>query len=127
MDKWVDQVPTVYGWQWNTATVVTDGFDDCAALSWVVLPIEMPSNSSPYQTMLFHHGEFVGTATEKAYGFSPRVERRDDATIAVTYTYMKDGEATAFASGRTTATFTWDDAQNAVVMSGQTPDDVGGG
>lgn len=126
-EKWVGQVPTENGWAWNTDYAYVDGYDPCAALSWIVLPIEGGTSSSPYQIMLFHKGEFLGTATAKAYGFSPEITRVDDATLAVTYRFAHPGDTNANPTGRAEATFTWDAAQNKVVMSGQTPDDVRNG
>lgn len=106
---------------WSPEYASTDTYDQCAALSWIVLPIEMGTVSSPNQILLFHHGEYVGTATEQAYGFWPDVVRVDDATINVTFRWPLDGESNAEASGTSVATFAWDDASGAVVMSGELP------
>ena len=47
----------------------TRNFDACTMLSWITLSVEGATGSSPVQIMPFHYGEYIGTATEKAYGF----------------------------------------------------------
>ena len=109
------------GWPWDAQWADVSGFDPCAALSWAVVPIEGGTASSPYHIMLFHQGEYLGTATARAYGFSPKVNRTDDATLAVTYTYELPGDSVALASGRAYATFRWDEGQQRVIMTGDVP------
>lgn len=121
VQRWVGQVPTHNGWPWDTNYASTDGYDPCQPLSWIVLPIEGGTSSSPYQIMLFHQGQYLGTATSEAYGFSPDVQRLDDASIQVTWRWPQEGESNAAASGRTTAQFRWDDARDKVVMTGDVP------
>ncbi|WP_246821127.1 LppP/LprE family lipoprotein [Corynebacterium sp. HMSC27B11] len=108
-------------WTWNTSHAGTDLYDPCAALSPIVLTIDMATASSPYHIMLFHKGEYLGTATAEPQGFSPAVKQVDDQTIAVTYFYTKPGEANAMRSGEAHATFTWDPAQKKVIMDGNLP------
>lgn len=96
-------------------------YDPCAELSWAVVGIQGGTASSPYQIMLFHRGEYLGTATKHAYGFAPKVERVSDGEIAVTYRWPKDGESNAEASNTATAHFAWDKEKNSVVMSGNLP------
>lgn len=96
-------------------------FDPCAALSWITVTLEGATASSPYHILLFHNGEYLGTATAKAYGFSPKVSRVDDSEIAVTYRWPKEGEGNAEASGTTQAGFRWDEGAQKVVMSGDVP------
>lgn len=96
-------------------------FDPCAALSWITVTLEGATASSPYHILLFHNGEYLGTATAKAYGFSPKVSRVDDSEIAVTYRWPKEGEGNAEASGTTQAGFRWDEDAQKVVMSGDVP------
>ena len=87
----------------------------------IVLTINGATGSSPYHIMLFHKGEYVGTATAEPQGFSPDVKQVDGKTLAVTYFYTKPGEANAERSGEAHATFTWDPAQEKVVMDGELP------
>ena len=96
-------------------------FDPCADLSWITVTLEGATASSPYHILLFHNGEYLGTATAKAYGFSPKVSRVDDSEIAVTYRWPKEGEDNAEASGTTQAGFRWDEGAQKVVMSGDVP------
>lgn len=116
----LDQLPDEQ-WPWDAQWADISGYDPCAALSWVVVPIEGGTASSPYHIMLFHQGEYLGTATAKAYGFSPKVDRTDDASLAVTYTYQLPGDSVALASGRAYATFRWDEGQQRVIMTGDVP------
>ena len=106
---------------WNTEFAGTGLYDPCADLSPIVLTIDLATASSPYHIMLFHRGEYLGTATAEPRGFSPDVKQVDDQTIAVTYFYTKPGEANAMRSGEAHATFTWDPAQEKVVMDGNLP------
>lgn len=108
---------------WVPAIADEAGYDPCAALSWITVVIDGATVSSPNHIMLFHEGEYLGTATKIAYGFTPRVERVDDATIRVTYRYLMPGEANAQASGQAVATFTWDAASQSVTMQGDVPPD----
>lgn len=116
----LDQLPDEQ-WPWDAQWADISGYDPCAALSWAVVPIEGGTASSPYHIMLFHQGEYLGTATAKAYGFSPKVDRTDDASLAVTYTYQLPGDSVALASGRAYATFRWDEGQQRVIMTGDVP------
>lgn len=96
-------------------------YDPCAALSWITVTLEGATVSSPYHILLFHNGEYLGTATAKAYGFSPRISRVNDSEIAVTYRWPKDGESNAAASGKSQAGFRWDEGAQKVIMSGDVP------
>lgn len=108
------------GYEWGPSWA-ENHWDPCADLSWITLPIDRGTTSSPYRIALFHDGEPIGRATFEDYGFHPTVERLDDTTIRVTYTYALEGEATAAASGRAVSTFTWNDDQDKVVHSGEVP------
>ncbi|WP_366180480.1 LppP/LprE family lipoprotein [Actinomyces timonensis] len=113
------------GMSWSPGEADLSTYDRCAPLSWVTLPIYGATASSPYQIMLFHHGEYVGTASSESYGFKPAVERIDDATIQATYTWPKDGESDAEASGRSVSTFTWDNGSGSVTHGGEWPPSAG--
>lgn len=121
LGTWVSQVPTYYEQAWDTTEADVSTYDSCASLSWIVLPIEGGTASSPYQIMLFHHGEYIGVTSDQMIGFFPEVARLDDETIQVTYKWPRDGESTAGASGRSVSVFTWDEITRAVVHSGEWP------
>ena len=106
---------------WSASASDYSGYDACAPLSWVLVNLDRATGSSPVAILLFHQGRYLGTATKEAYAFVPDVARTDPSTIVVTYHYAKPDEATADASGRTNATFAWDDTSGRVTMSGQTP------
>ncbi|MDY3127213.1 MAG: LppP/LprE family lipoprotein [Corynebacterium sp.] len=108
-------------WEWDPTYIYSSDFDPCLPLSWAVVGISHASASSPFQIMLFHHGEYLGTGTYDAYGFMPTVVRTDPNTIDVTYHWSRPGEGTANRSGSTWASFTWDDSAERVIMSGDVP------
>lgn len=114
------------GYPWTADYAETDGYDPCAALSWITVPIEGGTASSPYQIMLFHHGQYIGTTASDGIGFHPDVVRLSDSEIQVTYTYPLQGETTAGASGRSVSTFTWDESTGSIVHDGDWPPDVQG-
>ena len=108
-------------WDWDPTYADSSTYDPCAPLSWIVVPIARGTSSSPYQIMLFHHGEYIGTTTSEAYGFSPTVTRAGKNSINVVYHYPLPGESNATRSGQAHASFTWDDATQRVVMQGNVP------
>lgn len=103
----------------------SDNYDPCAELSWVTLVIEGATVSSPYTQMLFHHGEYLGTTTSKAIGFSPSTVRLDDATIQVTYRYVEASESNAEARGRAVSTYTWNPDTESIDHAGEWPPGIG--
>lgn len=111
-------------YEWSATDADVKGYDPCAPLSWIVVPIKGATGSSPHQIMLFHHGRFLGTTTKDAYGFWPKVTRLSPSRIAVVYTYAHEDEGTATASGKARSTFTWDAAAGRVVHAGEVPPDV---
>lgn len=115
----VSQVPPwgTIGWELFDSS----GYEPCASLSWETLMIEGGTSSSPFHIMLFNHGEYLGTATAKPYGFAPTIERVSDSEIAVTYHWPREGEGNANRSGTTDAGFRWDEGQQKVIMSGDVP------
>lgn len=124
VSTWGPQVPTFRSesyWQWDLDGADTTTYDACAALSWVVLEIPGNTASSPFQIMLFHRGQYIGTTASKPIGFPPKVVRLDDAAIQVAYTWPRDGESNAEASGRSISIFTWDDRTRSVTHSGEWP------
>lgn len=97
----VDKVPPAFPDDPDIVWSQADGstYHPCAGLSWITLGIRGTA-SSPFQIMLFHEGEYLGTTLAKAPGLFPDVRRVDDDTLEVTYRYPKEGEANAEASGR---------------------------
>lgn len=129
VSTWGPQVPTFRegdAWQWDLDRADTTTYDPCAALSWVVLEISGSTASSPVQIMLFHRGRYIGTTSSEPIGFPPEAVRLDDAAIQVTYTWVRDGESNAEASGRSVSVFTWDEQTQSVVHSGEWPPGVAG-
>jgi hypothetical protein len=114
-------VPGLEGKKWVAANDGYSGYDPCAALSWSLVTLEGATVSTPTQILLFHNGTYIGTATATAYGFTPAVERTADGAISVTYRFNQGNESNAEASGRTVATFTWNDETNSVDMAGDLP------
>lgn len=110
------------GQKWKyVSTGAVNGWDRCAGLSWIALPLEVGTASSPWQIALFRHGKYIGTATAEGYGFWPTITRVSDDKIKVVYHWPKEGEGTANASGTTVAYFAWDDVDHTVRMTGSTP------
>jgi hypothetical protein len=106
---------------WDAANADYSGYDPCADLSWSLVTLEYATVSSPTAVLLFHDGSYLGTATSKAYGFTPSVERTADDAIAVTYRFPQGDEANADAAGRATATFTWNAETESVDLAGDLP------
>lgn len=122
----IDEVPkpsNLSDLEWDMESVDLTSYNACSALSWLVVGPVGATGSSPHQIMLFHDGEYIGTATKIAYGFTPEVTRVEDNEISVTYTYLEPGDANADPSGRATATFTLDEKSGSVDMSGDVPPD----
>lgn len=104
------------GWAYADFTT----YDPCAVVSWSVLSTQGTA-ASPCQIMLFNRGVFVAQATTINYPFHPEVVRVSDDTIQVTYTYLQPGESTAQASGKATATFTWNESLERFDVGGYLP------
>ena len=107
---------------WQEVTTNGDNYSPCAELSWITIS-EGPCCTAmqPTPILLFHHGEYVGTATSKEIGAMPKVSRVSENKIEVRYIYLKEGESNAQASGVATAYFTWDSNTHQVVQSGELP------
>lgn len=84
----------------------TTNYDPCAALSYARLDITGGTGSSPVQLMLFHDGEYVGTASECAFGSTSVIDIAADS-ITVEYRWPREGDANADPSGRATVTYRW--------------------
>lgn len=108
-------------WAWDGQTAATDTYDDCAELSAVAVTVEGATASSPYQILLFSNGEYIGTANDEAYGFSPQIVRVDDSTLQVTYVWPGPEDANANPTESAVATYTVDPESDSVTMSGELP------
>ncbi|WP_424064781.1 LppP/LprE family lipoprotein [Mycobacterium sp.] len=54
------------GWPWgHEPQSILGNFDPCATLSVALITVEMGTRSSPEQALLFHDGNYVGTATQR--------------------------------------------------------------
>lgn len=131
VDEWIVEVPPIEDditsaddlRNWNTELDDSiDSYDECAALSWIEIGIIGATGSSPKHVMLFHHGEFVMTATVEPEAFIPSVEQVTDEEVEITFGYLKPGDGTANASGKAVSTYSWDEETGTVVRSGDLPD-----
>ncbi|WP_404285285.1 LppP/LprE family lipoprotein [Glutamicibacter arilaitensis] len=111
----------VMGWKWDPDSADAATYDPCAALSWITFPIEGATGSSPYIIALFHGSTYQGAATRTGFGFYPEVERVADARLQVTFSYAKNSESNADASGRALSTYIWDENTKSVKHHGGFP------
>lgn len=73
------------GAKWD-ATPVASNYDPCATLSTILVTVEQPTGSSPVQALMFHHGEYVGTGTAKAHGYTTLdADASSDDTVVLRY------------------------------------------
>jgi hypothetical protein len=71
------------GWD---GTPVGNNYDRCADLSTILVMIEGGTGSSPVQALMFHRGQYLGTGTSKAYGFtSLNAARSTDDMVVLDY------------------------------------------
>ncbi|WP_296105838.1 LppP/LprE family lipoprotein [uncultured Corynebacterium sp.] len=109
--------------QWDIGSSSFSENQPCASLSWTSLvPTYIGDGSPPTQVMLFHNGRFIKTVSQKPTN-PPYIRRIDDSTINVTWEWPKPGEPQAAPTGRSIATFRWDDQSESVVMEGELPPD----
>ncbi|MGO1393388.1 LppP/LprE family lipoprotein [Agrococcus casei] len=106
---------------WSADHADLDGYTECAALSYLIVPIEQGTGSSPVQVVFFHGDDYAGTATEPAMGFWPAVEQTDEDTVSVTWRYPEDGDSNANPSGEATSAFSWNDESGEVERDGDLP------
>jgi LppP/LprE lipoprotein len=83
----IDSVPPVPQRPWEHNPRTFEGnYNPCATLSTALITIQAATRSSPQQALLFHDGNYVGTATSKAYGLvSLNTARTTDDTVALNY------------------------------------------
>ena len=89
---------------WSLSSADTSTFDSSAELSWITVG----SSDGASHIMLFHHGDYLGTGTLNPIQGSPSVSRNSANQIAASV-------------GSSQATFTWDSAQEKIVMNGDLP------
>ncbi|MEX3559620.1 LppP/LprE family lipoprotein [Corynebacterium sp. LK2522] len=106
--------------EWNPDTAIAD-YDPCADLSWAAVTVTGATASSPYHIMLFHQGEYLGTATAEPYGFAPEITRASDRQMDVTYRWPQDGDANANPTGSSFASFAWNPVTEEIEMAGNVP------
>lgn len=121
--EWGPSLPQDGGLDPQLEYADTTGYDPCAELSWIVVPYGGTA-SSGNAVMLFHHGEYLGTATAEPQAFTPSIERINDSSIAITYRYLKGDEANARPEGRALSTFTWNDETQSIDHEGDFPPDA---
>ncbi|MBF6170738.1 LppP/LprE family lipoprotein [Nocardia blacklockiae] len=105
---------------WATDPATFRGnFDPCATLSTAIVTIAGATGSSPEHALLFHRGTYLGTATEKARGFtSLAAAATTDDTVVLDY--KTPGSCNACPDGtHTQVEFHWDGQR--VVMKGNPP------
>lgn len=83
------------GAKWDS-TPVDSNYDPCAELSTILVTTERGTGSSPVQALLFHRGQYVGTGTSKAYGFTS-LDAGASTGDTVVLNYKIPGECTACA------------------------------
>ena len=89
---------------WSLSSADTSTFDSSAELSWITVG----SSDGASHIMLFHHGDYLGTGTLNPIQGSPSVSRNSANQISASV-------------GSSQATFTWDSAQEKIVMNGDLP------
>lgn len=101
----------------------TSGYSGCSDLSWIVVPYGNVAHA-PHAVLLFHQGEYLGTATAHPLEHVPRIEQVSDDRLAIVYSYVEDGQATPPPEGRALSTFTWNDDTRSVDHEGDFPPGV---
>src|SRR5690606_15963239 len=67
-------------------TPVASNYEPCADLSTILVMTEDGTGSSPVQALMFHRGQYLGTGTSKAYGFTELdTDRSTHDTVVLTY------------------------------------------
>lgn len=97
-------------------------YDDCAALAGVTVGLQGATGSAPENIMLFSHGTYLGTATERDYPFTPTVERLSDNTLRVAYHWTSDQDAKASPSQTAVSQFVYDESTGKVTRTGDLPE-----
>lgn len=123
----IAEVPEMYAESgaatgWIVDSTASESYDACLDLSWVILPLSRGTGSSPYQIMLFHRGEYIGTPSLVSFGFYPRVARVSDDAIEVGYSWPDEGQPNASARVQTVMTYRYNPDTGGVTATGRWPD-----
>lgn len=95
------------GAPWS-ATPIGGNYDPCADLSTVLVTVQKGTGSSPVHALMFHRGEYLGTATAKAYGFTA-LDASASTADTVVLDYRSGQTCTACDDGTlTTVRYRWD-------------------
>ncbi|MFD5226124.1 LppP/LprE family lipoprotein [Microbacterium sp. NPDC058342] len=114
----------VAGGPWDLSSRYSDvtGYDECAALSWIVLrPEPCCTRFSVTPVLFFHEGEYVPSATVSKYSVdseTPAV-RASDGSVALTF--MWPGSDSAGPASKATSTYAWDEQSGTVTRVGDLP------
>lgn len=114
--------PDAMGAKWSATPVDASAYDDCAALAGVTVGLQGSTGSAPENIMLFSHGTYLGTATERDYPFTPTVERLSDNTLRVTYHWTSDQNTNASPSQTAVSQFVYDESTGKVTRTGDLPE-----
>jgi hypothetical protein len=88
----------VTGRAWRKTPIGGD-YNPCGDLSTILVMIDGGTASSPVQALMFHRGEYLGTGTSKAYGFtSLNAGRSTGDTVVLDYAMPGECDACAPAS-----------------------------
>ncbi|BBY26032.1 LppP/LprE family lipoprotein [Mycolicibacterium sediminis] len=72
-------------WAWS-AEYASGNFDRCATLSTALVSVAGATGSSPIAALMFHDGDYLGTATSRSFGFtSLNTARTTDDTVVLNY------------------------------------------
>ncbi|MBA4022155.1 MAG: LppP/LprE family lipoprotein [Gordonia sp.] len=104
------------GWVEGDSNVNT-----CASLTYVTLDTAGGTVSSPYQLLLFHDGEFLGTGTSCNLSYQTVAATADDR-IDVRYRYLVGDEPNADPQGEVYVSYRWNGS--GVDMLGDLPEAV---
>ncbi|MFA3899485.1 MULTISPECIES: LppP/LprE family lipoprotein [Rhodococcus] len=97
----------ITGREWLT-TPIASNYDPCADLSTILVTVQGATGSSPVQALMFHRGEYLGTGTSKAYGFTD-LDIGSSTNDTVVLTYKTGQTCNACNDGtRTPVEFHWD-------------------
>ena len=69
-------------WRWSTDPI-GGNFNPCGTLSTALVTVEGATGSSPVAALMFHNGEYLGTATSESYGFTSLNTARTTADTVV--------------------------------------------
>ncbi|PPJ21073.1 LppP/LprE family lipoprotein [Nocardia nova] len=107
-------------WAWNDNPPALRGtYNRCSTLSVVVVTVQGATASSPEHALLFHQGDYVGTATPKAQAFTT-IDTGAGTDDTVALTYKTPGSCNACPDGTsTTVSFHWNGS--GVDMQGRPP------